>query len=102
MRVRFTPQADQQYLDALRFIRAKSRAGAASVQRRAEAVIEQLGKHPDSGHVIPEFPELPHRELPVPPYRFFHRVVGETPSGLSRSGIRASSPTNRTILGVAN
>ena len=78
MRVRFTPQADQQYLDALRFIRAKSPTGAASVQRRAEAVIEQLGKHPDSGHEIPEFPELPHRELPVPPYRFFHKVVGDT------------------------
>lgn len=78
MRVRFTPQADRQYLDALRFIHAKSPAGAASIQRRAETVIEQLGKHPHSGHQIPEFPELPHRELPVPPYRFFHKVVDDT------------------------
>ncbi len=78
MRVRFTPQADRQYLDALRFIRSKSPAGAASVQQHAEAVIAQLAKHPRSGHEIPEFPDLPHRELPVPPYRFFHRVVDDT------------------------
>ena len=78
MRVRFTPQAARQYLDALRFLRTKNPAGAAPVQRRAEAVIELLREHPDAGHAIPEFPELPHRELPVPPYRFFHRVVDDT------------------------
>jgi toxin ParE1/3/4 len=78
MRVRFTPQADQQYLSALRYLAAKSPAGAATVQQRADAVITQLRNHPNSGHVIPEFPDLPHRELPVPPFRFFHRVVHDT------------------------
>ena len=78
MRVRFTPHAGRQYLDALRYLRRKNPAGAASVQRRAETVIELLREHPDAGHAIPEFPELPHRELPVPPYRFFHRVVDDT------------------------
>jgi plasmid stabilization system protein ParE len=78
VRVRFTRQAEQQYLGALRHIRAKSLSGAATVQQRAEAVVAQLRKHPHSGHAIPEFPHLPHRELPVPPLRFFHRVVGDT------------------------
>lgn len=78
MRVRFTHQPEQQYLGALRHLRAKSPAGAATVQQRAEAVIAQLREYPNSGHVIPEFPELPHRELPVPPFRFFHRVVEDT------------------------
>lgn len=78
MRVRFTPQAELQYLSALRFIRTKSPDGALSVQQRAEAIIAQLREHPHSGHAIPEFPEFPHRELPVPPYRFFHRVVDDT------------------------
>lgn len=78
MRVRFTPQAGRQYLDPLRYLRTKNPAGAATVQRRAEAVIELLREHPDAGHAIPEFPELPHRELPVPPYRFFLRVVDDT------------------------
>ncbi len=78
MRVRFTSQAERQYFEALRYIRDKSPTGAATVQRRVEAVIAQLRKHPHSGHAIPEFPGLPHRELPVPPYRFFHRVVDDT------------------------
>lgn len=78
MRVRFTPQADRQYLEALRYLREKSPAGAATVQRRAEAVMAQLSDQPHSGHEIPEFPHLPHRELPVPPYRFFYRVVDQT------------------------
>jgi plasmid stabilization system protein ParE len=78
VRVRFTPQAARQYLEALRYLRTKNPAGAATVQRRAEAVIELLGDHPDAGYAIPEFPELAHRELPDPPYRFFHRVVDET------------------------
>ena len=77
MRVRFTAQAARQYLDGLRYLRTKHPSGAATVQRRAEAVIELLREHPGAGHVIPEFPDLPHRELPVPPYRFFHRAVGD-------------------------
>jgi len=78
MRVRFTPQADRQYLEALRFISSKDPAGAVTVMRRAEAVITQLREHPYSGHTIPEYPDLSHRELPAPPYRLFHRVVGDT------------------------
>jgi plasmid stabilization system protein ParE len=78
MRVRFTPQADRQYLGALVYLRGKNPAGALTVMRRAEAVIAQLRDHPHSGHAIPEYPDLPHRELPVPPYRFFYRVIDET------------------------
>lgn len=78
MRVRFTPQADRQYLEALRYLRGKNPAGAASVLARVEAMVAQLRAHPRSGHMIPEFPELPHRELPVSPYRFFYRVVDDT------------------------
>ncbi|MBW6469092.1 MAG: type II toxin-antitoxin system RelE/ParE family toxin [Anaerosomatales bacterium] len=78
MRVRFTPQADRQYLGALAYLQAKNPAGALTVMRRAEAVIAQLREHPHSGHAIPEYPDLPHRELPAPPYRFFYRVVDDT------------------------
>ena len=78
MRVRFTPPADRQYLSALRYLLERSPSAAAGLQRRAEKAIVQLGQYPESGHVIPEFPALPHREMPVEPYRFFHRVVGDT------------------------
>jgi len=40
--------------------------------------LRRLEKFPESGRVIPEFPELPHRELIVAPYRFFYRVKGKT------------------------
>ncbi|MDZ7801149.1 MAG: type II toxin-antitoxin system RelE/ParE family toxin [Trueperaceae bacterium] len=78
MRVRFTPQAAQQYLDALRNLRTKNAAGASTVQQRTEAVVALLREHPHAGHAIPEFPELPHRELSAPPYRLFYRVVDDT------------------------
>jgi prevent-host-death family protein len=35
-------------------------------------------KFPESGRSIPEFPDLPHREVIVRPYRFFYRVSGKT------------------------
>ncbi len=76
--MRFTRQADRQYLDALGYIRAKSPAGALTVMRRAEAVIAQLREQPHSGHAIPEYPDMPHRELAVPPYRFFYRIIDDT------------------------
>ena len=78
MRVRFTPPADRKYLDAISYLFERSPAAAANLQRRTETVIVQLREYPESGHVIPEFPELPHRKLPVEPYRFFHRVVHGT------------------------
>ncbi len=78
MRVRFTRQADRQYLDALSCIRTKNPAGALTVMRRAEAAIAQLREQPLSGHIIPEYPDMPHRELAVPPYRFFYRIIDDT------------------------
>jgi len=29
---------------------------------------------PDSGWIIPEYPDLPYREVVIPPYRFSYRV----------------------------
>lgn len=39
-----------------------------------EAVL--LERFPESGRRIPEYPELPYRELLVLPYCFFHRIYG--------------------------
>lgn len=33
---------------------------------------------PHSGRTLPEFPDLPFREVIVAPYRFFYRVKGKT------------------------
>jgi toxin ParE1/3/4 len=40
-------------------------------------VLSRLEEFPESGRVIPDFPELPYREVIISPYRFFYRHVEE-------------------------
>lgn len=50
---------------------------ASKFRQTCEHALRRLEEFPESGRKIPEFPELPHRELIVPPYRFFYRVAGD-------------------------
>ena len=77
MKIRFTPSARIQFLSALAYIRRDKPDAALRFRRRAETVLKRLVKFPESGRVIPEFPELPQREVVVAPYRFFYRVKGK-------------------------
>jgi toxin ParE1/3/4 len=76
--VQFTPSARQQFLSALAYIRQDNPPAAVRFRRKAESVLRRLEKFPASGRVIPEYPELPYREVIVAPYRFFYRVEGAT------------------------
>ena len=78
MKVRFTPAARRQFLAALSYIRADNPGAARRIRERAESILRRLEKFPESGRVIPEFPELPYREVVISPYRFFYRINGET------------------------
>lgn len=78
MKVRFTPTARVQLLAALEHIRQDRPSAALRFRKRAETSLRRLEKFPASGRSVPEFPELPHREVIVPPYRFFYRVDGST------------------------
>lgn len=78
MQVRFTPSARAQLLDAPAHVRADSPAAAVGILERAEAALRQLRDFPESGHPLPEFPDLPHREVLVGPYRFFYRLAAGT------------------------
>ena len=78
MRVRFTPSARAQFLEALEFIRSDRPSAARRFRERAEKALRRLVDYPGSGRAIPEFPELPHREVVVAPYRFFYRVDKKT------------------------
>ena len=40
----------------------------------AEESLTRLQDFPESGRVVPEFPDLPYREVIAKPYRFFYRV----------------------------
>jgi plasmid stabilization system protein ParE len=39
-----------------------------------ETVLRKLEEFPESGRIIPEFPDLPYREVIISPYRFFYRI----------------------------
>jgi toxin ParE1/3/4 len=74
MRVRFTPSARSQLLAGLEYIKADNPLAARALLLKVTKSLRRLTAYPQSGRRIPEFPELPHREVIVPPYRFFYRV----------------------------
>ncbi len=76
MRVRFTPSGRRQFLDAVAHIVRENPPAARRFKQRAETVLRRLERFPASGRVLPEFPDLPYREVIVAPYRFFYRVAG--------------------------
>ena len=77
MKVQFTLSAKVQFLSALNYIRQDNPPAALRFRKRAESVLRRLEKFPESGRLVPEFPDLPYRELVVAPYRFFYRVEGK-------------------------
>jgi plasmid stabilization system protein ParE len=77
MKVRFTSSARTQFLSALSYIRQDKPSAAISFRDRAEKILRRLEDFPESGRIIPEFPELPYREVIIPPYRFFYKVKAE-------------------------
>ena len=78
MRIRFTPSARRQFLEGLAYIRRDNPTAARQFRERAEQTLRRLEDYPDSGRIIPEFPDLPHREVIISPYRFFYRVEKKT------------------------
>ena len=77
MKVRFTPSGRRQFLDAVAYIVRDDPVAARRFRQRVEAVLRRLERFPRSGRILPEFPELPYREVIVAPYRLFYRVEGK-------------------------
>lgn len=77
MKVRFTPSARTQFLSALAYIRQDKPSAAISFRDRAEKILRRLEDSPESGRIIPEFPELPYREVIISPYRFFYKIKAD-------------------------
>ena len=78
LKVRLTPPAHAQFLAALAYIRADRPSAAAAFRHRVDEALARLGDFPDSGRVVPEFPDLPFREVIVDQYRFFYRAKDRT------------------------
>lgn len=78
MRVQFTPAARLQFLAALADLRELNPRAARAFRGKVQKALTRLARYPRSGRPLPEFPDLPHREVIVAPYRFFYRVEGRT------------------------
>ena len=74
MRILFTPTGRRQFFEAIAYIYRDNPAAASVFRRKTEQKLSRLKAFPESGRVIPEFPDLPFREVIVRPYRFFYRL----------------------------
>lgn len=77
MKVKFTPSAKTQFLSALSYIRKDKPSAAINFRKRAEKILRRLEDFPESGRIIPEFQELPYREVVISPYRFFYKIKAD-------------------------
>lgn len=77
MKVRFTLSARGQFLAKLQYIHHDNPRAAVALRHKVEERLRRLERFPASGRRIPEFPDLPYREVIVKPFRFFYRVEGE-------------------------
>ena len=78
MKVLFTPSGRKQFLTAIAYIYRENPPAAITFRRKAEKILSRLKKLPQSGRALPEFPDLPFREVIVSPYRFFYRIKEKT------------------------
>jgi plasmid stabilization system protein ParE len=78
VKVKFTPSTRTQFLSALSYIRKDKPSAAVSFRNRTEKTLRRLEDLPESGRIIPEFPEIPYREVIISPYRFFYKVKVDT------------------------
>ena len=74
MKVQFSPSARIQFLSALSYIRRDKPPAAVRFRNRAEKILRRLEDLPESGRIIPEFPELPYWEVVISPYRRCYEI----------------------------
>ena len=53
-------------------------SAAVNLRNCAGRILRRLADFPGSVRIIPEFPDLPFREVFTSPYRFFYRIKEDT------------------------
>lgn len=74
MSTRFTPAAQRQLLHAVEYMADRRPSAARAFLDTLAKRLQELEQFPDTGRHVLEFPELPFREVRVPPYRIFYRT----------------------------
>jgi toxin ParE1/3/4 len=77
LKILFTPTGRRQFLEALAYLYRENPTAALRFRKKAETTLSRLKKFPESGRSLPEFPDLPFREVIVRPYRFFYKIKPE-------------------------
>lgn len=77
MKIKFTPSARTQFLSALSYIHNDKPSAAVNFRNHVEKILRRFEDFPESGRIIPEFSELPYREVIISPYRFFYRIKAD-------------------------
>ncbi|MBF0427615.1 MAG: type II toxin-antitoxin system RelE/ParE family toxin [Magnetococcales bacterium] len=78
MNLRFTITGRTEFLAAIDYLRLENPVAAHKYFLHAKQILKRLEQFPNSGRFLPEFPDLPHREVIIPPYRFIYRVIHNT------------------------
>ena len=77
MKVLFTSSGRAQFLAAIAYIYRENPKAAVDFRDKTEKILSRLRRFPQAGRPLPEFPDLPFREVIIAPYRFFYRVKGK-------------------------
>jgi toxin ParE1/3/4 len=78
LKILFTPTGRQHFLEAVTYIYRDNPLAALSFRKKAEKTLARLKKFPESERCIPEFSDLPSREVMTKPFRYFYKVKRET------------------------
>jgi plasmid stabilization system protein ParE len=78
LKILFTPTGRRLFFEAIAYMHRDNPSAAATFLQKSGKTLSRLKDFPQSGRLLPEFPDLPFREVIVNPYRFFYRVKDET------------------------
>lgn len=74
MRVEWSEQARSDFLDIFQHVASDNPHAARALLEKLRGATTQLGEHPYSGRVVPEFEVANIRERVLPPYRLIYQV----------------------------
>jgi len=78
LKILFTPSGRNNFLAAITFIDGEDASAAVAFRKKVERTLLRLKKFPRFGTPLPEFPDLPFREVAIAPCRFVFRVKQKT------------------------
>ena len=78
MKVRFTPTALEEHFETIKYIRQKNPKAAWEYLEHVEKILKRLELFPNSGRLLPEYPNTGYQEVIIPPNRYIYLIEGDT------------------------